>query len=854
MNLPPETQLGRYTIISPIGSGGMGEVYLAQDTSLQRKVALKVLPLELAANQDRMRRFKQEATAAASLNHPNIAHVYEIGEANGFHFIAMEYVQGETLRHKFRFDREALAKVLRVLQHVAEALAKAHAAGIVHRDLKPENIMVSADGHAKILDFGLAKLCERAGDFETGRSGEQVDKEAPTIAFAPRHPFSDSPTSPGVVLGTVGYMSPEQAQGKTREIDHRSDVFSFGCLLFEAITGHIAFAGSDSIETLNKIIREPAPALSTFDVNVPADLQRIVRRCLAKDPDERYQHIKDVAIELKEVRHALEEGVSETPNTSAPKDEKTLTSPETKAARSASAMTGAPLNANTNASSAEFIFNEIKRHKTAVAIITAVLLVAVSVTVAAMWSYRHASTTEVAVESIAVLPFVNQSNDASAEWISEGLTESIINNLTQLPNLKVIARSSVFRYKGKETDPLAVGKELGVRAVLTGRLQQRADTMLISVELLDVRDNKQLWGEQYERKLTDVLSVQRDIAREITSNLRPTLSGVEESRANKQHTTNAEAYELYLQGRFYWNKRTPADFKRAITFFEQAIERDPKYALAYTGLADTYALLTAYTNEAPRELMPKAKEAALKALALDDNLAEAHASLGQIAAYYDYDFVTAEREYRRALELNPNYPTAHQWLAEHLSAVKRFDEAIAEIRRALELDPLSIIMNRLYADILLDARRFDEAIEQYKKTIELEPSSLLPHYFLGRALEASGRLDEAVREYGTSAVLNGAAPETVAKVNDVYAKSGWKPYLEAGLKEIVFPSQNKTPPFVIATYYARLGEKEEALAWLQKSYEQRDFRLTLLSVAYEFDDLRSDPRFKELIRRLGLPE
>jgi serine/threonine-protein kinase len=842
MNLPSETTLGRYKIISLIGSGGMGEVYVAQDTSLGRKVALKVLPLDVAANQDRMRRFKQEATAAASLNHPNIAHVYEIGEAGGFQFIAMEYVEGDTLRAKIHHENEELAKLLRTLQHVAEGLAKAHAAGIVHRDLKPDNIMVSSDGHAKILDFGLAKLIEPHSTIGSG-------SEEPTIL---QH------STPGVVLGTIGYMSPEQAQGKTRDVDHRSDIFSFGCILFEAITRHKAFAGSDSIETLNKIIREPAPSLSSFNAAAPADLQRIVRRCLAKDPEQRYQNIKDVALELKDVRRELQSENPEAtsgPRFSSSEDAKTLWDPEKTVARSGSASTDAPVNsATTRASSAEFIINKITQHKTAVIIVAAVLLVLASVTVAALWSYRHARTTEAAVESIAVIPFVNQGDDAGAEWISDGLTESIINNLTQLPNLKVIARSSVFRYKGKEVDPLAVGKELGVRAVLMGRVMQRGDNMLISAWLVDIRDNKQLWGEKYERKLSDMLSVQRDIAREITNNLRPTLSGVEATRAAKQHTASAEAYELYLKGRFYWNKRTDTDFKRAITFFEQAIERDPKYALAYSGLADTYALLTAYGNEPPRELMPKAKEAALKALALDDSLAEAHASLGQIVSYYDYDFVTAEREYRRAIELNPNYPPAHQWLAEQLSSLKRFDEAILEIQRALELDPLSLITNRVYADILVDARRYNEAFDQYHKTLELDPNFATAHFFLARAYEAKGMYDEAVREYNTAAAVTLVPADALATMNEAYHKSGWKAYVQAALEQIVMRGDRKTPPFVVATYYARLGDKEQTYAWLQKSIEERDFRMTVLAVSFEFDAFRSDPRFQMYIRKVGLPQ
>jgi TolB-like protein/Tfp pilus assembly protein PilF len=462
---------------------------------------------------------------------------------------------------------------------------------------------------------------------------------------------------------------------------------------------------------------------------------------------------------------------------------------------------------------------------------------------------------EAAVESIAVIPFVNQNKDAGADWISDGLTESIINNLTQLPNLKVIARSSVFRYKGREEDPLTIGKELGVRAVLTGRLMQRGDTMLISAELVDIRDNKQLWGEQYERKLADMMSVHREMAREITNNLRPTLSGVDRSRMEKQYTANPEAYELYLRGRFYWNKRTPDDFRKAITYFEQAIAKDPNYALAYSGLADAYTLLTVYSNEPPRELMPQAKRAALKALELDDKLAEAHASYGQIVVYYDYDLALAEKQYRGAIELNPNYATAHQWLAEHLSATKRFDESIAEIKRALELDPLSVILNRIYADILMDARRYDEALEQYKKTLELDPNFFTTQFFLGRAYEAKGMYDQAVAQYAIAGRLSGLPPEILERANQIYAKSGWKAYLQASVDQMLKqPAGRSFPPFVIATYYARLGEKEETLNWLEKGFEERDFRMTMISVSFEFDSVRSDPRFVELVRKIGLPQ
>ena len=840
MSLPPQTQLGRYEIRSLIGAGGMGEVYLAHDTSLNRKVALKVLPVEVATNQDRMRRFKQEATSAASLNHPNIAHIYEIGEAAGLNYIAMEYVEGTTLRTKIHHEHEELPKLLRALQHVAEGLAKAHDSGIVHRDLKPDNIMITSDGHAKVLDFGLAKLIEP----QTNTGSEE-----PTIL---QH------SAPGLILGTMGYMSPEQAQGKTKEIDHRSDIFSFGCILFEAITGEKAFIGKDQIETLNKIVREPAPPLAAFTPHAPGDLQRIVRRCLAKDPGERYQNIKDVALELKEVRHEMEgTGEMTVPSVSMPHSEaRTMWHSESTRVQSGPPATAGPLSSPaTRASSAEFIVSGIKQHKKATAIAAiGVLILAVAVAFG-IRSYLHASSTEVAVESIAVIPFENQNKDAGSEWISDGLTESIIKNLTQLPNLRVIARSSVFRYKGRETDPLAVGKELGVRAVLTGRLMKRGETMLISTELFDVRDNKQLWGEQYERQLADMLSVQREIAREITNNLRPKLSGMEQSRMDKQYTANPEAFQLYLKGRFYWNKRTPADFRKAIPFFQQAIEKDPNYALAYSGLADTFALLTTYASEKPKELMPKAKEAALKALALDDKLAEAHASLGFVAGYYDYDFATSEREFRRALELNPNYPTAHHWRAVHLSRLKRFDEAISEIRRALELDPLSTIINLSYGDILIDARRFDEGIEQYQKTIDLDPNFWFSYLFLGRAYEGKGMYDQAVDAYAKA--FNMVPAESLNELKEIYRKSSWKAYLRAVLDGLTTKFQRVSilqQPYVIAAFHARLGQNDEAIKWLEKAYEEREMRMTWISVAFEFDSMRSDPRFKELVRRLGLPE
>src|SRR2546425_10059278 len=697
--LSPDFNLSHYRVISKIGEGGMGEVYLAQDTKLDRKVALKILPAEIASNQDRMRRFTQEAKAAAALNHPNIAHVYEIDEVDEQHFIAMEFIDGQTLRELIHGRQTDLSKLLRYLQHAAEGLAKAHSAGIVHRDLKPDNIMVSRDGHAKVRDFGLAKLIEPTGqkpDREGGRKDDQAASEQAT-AILQQH------STPGVVLGTVGYMSPEQAQGKTKEIDHRSDIFSFGCILFEAVTRRKAFESKDAIDTLNKIIREQPPTITDLRPDAPNDLQRIVRRCLAKDPEDRYQTIKDVAIELRELRRELpgSAGIDTTvPPTSAkfgvPPSGGTVSGPRTLPPESGTPSTPPP-------SSAEYIIREIKQHKLAMA----VALIVLAVGAVGLGMYLHARNTEVAIDSIAVLPFQNRSTEPDSEYLSDGLAESLIYRLSQLPNLKVSPTSSVFHYKGKDIDPIKVGKELGVNAVLSGRITQRGDNLTISAELVDVRYNKLLWGEQYDRKTSELLATQREIAREIVDTLRLKVSGQERGLV-KHYTDSNEAYQLYLKGRFYWNKRTDEGMQKSLEYFQQAIEKDPTFGLAYSGLADTYDLLGAPDaggTTSPNEAMPKAKAAALKAIEIDGTLAEPHVSLAHVKYYYDRDWPGAEREFKRAIELNPNYPQAHHWYALYLVWTGRTNEGLPEIRRAQELDPLSLPVNMTVGWLLCDANR-----------------------------------------------------------------------------------------------------------------------------------------------------
>src|SRR5258705_661174 len=562
--LATNTTLSHYYIVSKIGEGGMGEVYLGEDSRLHRKVALKILPLEMAVNQDRMRRFKQEAAAAAALNHPNIAHIYEIGESDGTNFIAMEFVEGVTLREKIHRERTELRKLLRHLQHVAEGLAKAHAAGIVHRDLKPDNIMIPRDGHAKILDFGLAKLVEPR---LTETPDDENHDEAAT-AILQQH------STPGVIMGTVGYMSPEQAQGKTNEIDQRSDIFSFGCILYEAVTGHKAFTGKDVVDSLNKIIREPVAPITDFRPDASNHLQRIVRRCLAKDPEDRYQTIKDVAIELRDLRHELAAdgglAVTVTP-TSTSNATGELSTREVASQTAGHSTIGSQSSMSSPASSAEYIVSGFKHHKLT-AVTALLVLVAGAV---GLFLYLNARNTAVAIASIAVMPFVNESGNVDIEYLSDGMTDTLITALSQIPNLNVKARSSVFRYKGKETDPKTVGKELNVQAILNGRVAQRGDQLTLNLELVDVQTENVIWSEQYNRKQTELVSLQGDIARDVSSKLKIKLSGADEQKLTKNYTQNADAYKLYLQGRFYANKRTPKDSRKAIDYFQQAVSIDP---------------------------------------------------------------------------------------------------------------------------------------------------------------------------------------------------------------------------------------------------------------------------------------
>ena len=831
--LSADTTLSHYRIVAKIGAGGMGEVYLAQDTKLDRKVALKILPADLAANHDRMRRFVQEAKAAAALNHPNIAHIYEIGESDGTNFIAMEFVDGETLREKIQGGKSELKLLLKHLLQVAEGLAKAHASGIVHRDLKPDNIMVTGDGHAKILDFGLAKLVETGGP----ALGQSERGEAPT-AVMQQH------SVPGVIMGTIGYMSPEQAQAKP--VDQRSDIFSFGCVLYEAATGRKPFAGDSIFDTLHKIIYEPAPAITDYNPSASPELQRVIRKCLAKEPEKRYQTIRDTANDIEELLEEMK-GTSDIERSVAPSTSSTTSATgstdEHVRAQSTATVT------HPTASSAEYIFAGVKQHKFAAAIALLVLVVGA----VGLGLYLRAPNSEGAIDSIAVLPFQNKSSDADTEYLSDGLAESLIYRLSQLPNLKVSPTTSVMRYKGKDTDAIKIGNELGVNAVMSGRIAQRGENLAISIELVDVRNNKLLWGEKYERKMTELLATQREITAEITNKLQLKLSGNEKG-LTKRYTDNNEAYQLYLKGRFYLNKRDETNLRKAIEQFKAAVGKDPNYALAFVGLADSYGLLPYYSSVSSTEVLPQAKGYAVRALEIDDSMGEAHASLGYVHRLL-WNWHEMETELKRAIELNPNYATAHKYYGNYLANFGRFDEALAAYKRAQELDPVSLIINANVAEVYLSKGDLNAAVEQCQRTIDLDPNWYYVRLLLALVYVKQGLNVEALAEAEKSGELSKRQSAPLGVLGYVYARAGKRGAAATVAQELeARHAQQQANGFDLARLYVGLGDKDQAFAWLEKDFQSRNATMPGFLYMPPLDSLSNDPRFKDLSRRMGLPE
>jgi serine/threonine-protein kinase len=766
----------------------MGEVYLAEDTKLHRPVALKVLPDAFARDKQRLQRFLAEAHTASVIAHPNVAVIYEIGEADDqTPFIAMEYVEGQTLAARIGGRPMPLQEVLDIGVEIAEALDEAHSRGVVHRDLKPANIMITPRGHAKVLDFGLAKLRLAATDDDSG-AGTRVKSD------------------PGAVIGTIDYMSPEQALG--REVDHRSDLFSFGVVLYEMATGRQAFSGKTSTEAIERIVHSQPEAIARFNYEVPPELERIIRKCLEKNPDSRYQSGREVLIDLRNLRR--------------------------------------------DSTSAERPPIVLRRRRWVPASIAAALVL---IALAAITMTRRISNARAPIDSLAVLPFVNASRDPQSEFLADGMTETIINKLTELPQLKVMSRSTMFRYKGRNADPQQVGRELKVSAVLAGRVLQRGDRLDIRTELVKVDDGTQLWGERYDRRVADVFALQDDIAREISGKLKLKLTGEEQKRISKRYTDNPEAYSLYVEGRFYWNKRTAASIQKALDLFNQALQRDPNYALGYLGVADCYAILPQYAGVPNVDAETKARAAVAKALEIDPALAEAHATLGIIHRLW-WEWHDAEAEFKRAIELKPNYATAHHWYAITLNDQRRYSEALAEIVKAQALDPLSQIINSVLAISLENNARRAEAIEQYRRTIDLDPAFGFAHMRLGRLQMSMGERQNGLQELEKAVELSGRSSEPLSRLAYAYAQIGRRDDALAIVSELKQKLQNKTTsPYRIGYVYAGLGERQEAYRWFDRALREHDFFLIEINAhPHDFDSWRSDPRFQQLLKGMNLAQ
>lgn len=831
--------IGRYCISSLLGEGGMGRVYLAEDTKLRRKVSLKFLSKVVISDHEKLLRFEQEARAASALNHPNILTIYEFGEDNDEQFIATEFVEGQTLRERMQRPIE-LDEALEIAVQITSALVAAHRVNIVHRDIKPDNVIIRKhDGLVKVVDFGLAKI------LTTRTPATTINGEAP----------NRFKTGPGVVMGTVAYMSPEQARGD--KVDERSDIWSLGAVLYEMITGSTPFAADTSNEIISGILsRQRAAPLTRFTDDVPERLQEIVEKVLTKDRDERYQTSKDLLIDLRRLKQALElkaglDRSSDTDGASAG-----IRSAETVSER-AVVPTAYPT------SSAEYIVNQVKSHKrVAITVIALLAIVAVSISGAAISIYKSRQQQSPAIgfpaiNSIAVLPFVNGNANADTEFLSDGLTDNLIDRLSQIRGLRVMSHTAVFHYKGRETDPRMIGNELGVEAVLSGRLTVRNDVLNITLELVSAKDNSHIWGQQYDRKLSDLLALQREIPFDVSQKLRVKLSGESKERFNRTQTDNLEAYQLYLKGIYSWEKWTQSGAREAVEFFNEAITKDPNYALAYSGLAAVYLNfgIGVGPDVPQKEAHQRAREAATKALSLDPELGEAHAAMAQVFLYDDWDFIGAERELRRATELSPSYAEGHHAYSHLLLLLGRINESFAESQKLLELDPVSETSIGHLAYHYLYARQYDQALQLYLRAHQLAPDLDAHSYFqLGEAYYQKNMFDEMTAQYVKGFLIAGYEPAKIEELKKAFAKSGIKGFYQKLLEQDKVVPQAEQDRLQIAKIYARLGEKDAAFEWLEKAYAAHDDQMVRLKEELGYDNLRSDPHYADLLRRVGLPQ
>ncbi len=791
--------LGHYRVVEKIGGGGMGIVYKAEDTKLNRYVALKFLPEHVSKDRHALERFMREAKAASALNHPNICTIYEINEHDGQPFIAMELLEGDTLNQRIHGKPLLTDEIIDLGIQIADGLDVAHSKGIIHRDIKPANIFVTKSGHAKILDFGLAKLATERRTPAESLSGTATTETAP-----------DQLTSPGAAIGTVAYMSPEQALGQ--ELDVRTDLFSFGVVLYEMSTGVLPFRGTTSAATFNAILNAAPTAPVRINPDLPDELERIINKALEKDRDLRCQSASEIRADLKRLKRTSDSG------------------------RTAAAA------------------GEDTQARTGRRWLLYAALALVLVAIAAAGGYLFLGHGE-AIDSIAILPFVNVGGDPNMDYLSEGIPETLINSLTQLPKLKVMSRTSAFRYRGKEVDLQKIRNELKVRAVLTGRVVPRGESFTVSAELVDAGDGKQIWGDRYDRRLADIQSVQEEIAKEISDKLRLKLTGAEQKLLARRPTENAEAYQLYMKGRFYWNRKTQGALSRGVECFKQAIEKDPGFALAYAGLADCYNNLGNLGFLAPKDVFPQAKAAAARALELDENLAEAHASMAFIRLWSEWKWQEAEKEFKRAIELNPNYATAHQMYGAFLDRMGRFEEGLPENNRAREIEPASLVINTNVGGHYYLARQYEQAAKEVKATLEMDQNFAFAHWQLGAIYLAAPILGNAIAEGQKAVALEPESPLYIGMLGMAYAAAGKQSEATKTLDRLRELSKRKyVPPTSPANVLAYMGKIDEAIKELEKGYEDRSWIMCLLKVCPIFDPFRSDPRFQALLRRMSFPE
>jgi len=775
----------------------MGEVYRAKDTRLDREVAIKVLPEHVAKDREALARFEQEAKAVAALSHPNILAIHDVGTEGGVPFAVMELLKGETLRERLRGAPLPWRKAVEIAAAIADGLAAAHAKEIVHHDLKPSNVFLTSDGVVKILDFGLARTVPPI------RPEEQSD--ASTIAFD---------TEPRTVLGTVAYMSPEQVQGQ--KTDARSDIFSFGCVLYEMVTGRRAFAGKTSAETMAAILRGEPVELTETGIAIPPELGRVIRHCLEKKREERFQSARDLAFDLRAI--LSDSGASRVYPAARPRR---LSAPLWIAA--------------------------------ACLIVVAATAVLTRLDVSGWRVGLFGPAMPGRIRSLAVLPLENLSGDPEQDYFVDGMTDALIADLAKISELRVISRTSMMSYKGTDKPLPEIARELNVDAVVEGSVVRAGGRVRITAQLIHAATDQHLWANSYEHEVRDVLGLQSEVARAIAQEIQITVTPQEQARLASVRPVNPDAYEAYLKGRYHWNKRTEEGFRKAIDYFQEAIDIDPSYAVAYSGLADCYSLLADYGILRPEEAYPKAKAAAAKALEIDDTLAEAHASLAMAVWQYDWDRSRAAGEFQRAIELNPGYATARHWHALFLGRTGRLDEAIAEIKHAQELDPLSLIINTVTGMVFYWARQYDLAIEEYRKTLEMDPNFELAHYLLGWVYGQKGMYNEAIAELKHAETFAGGAPKHVARLAQVYAAAGMENEARKILDELNELSKRRyVPPCFFAIICAGLGEQDLAFAWLDRACAERDSYLLDLKVDPVYDGLRSDPRFDPLVRRIGL--